>query len=114
MRSAPAVIAYLKTFHPRVSTQLDTVLPAVRVTLVYSYEGNRYEQAPVYQIEAWADTEGQADILANQLWDEWPKFHGAWGNQWIIGAWTVSIPRPLPDPTTNKYRYMFEGGMRLG
>lgn len=115
-RAAPAIIAYLKPQVPgaRVSTVLNSVLPAVRVTLVYDYDAQEWERAPVFQIEVWADDEIVADTLANSLWNAWPGFRGVYANTTVMGAWRVSGPRPLPDTVSSKARVMFEGAFRIG
>lgn len=112
----PLVIAWLRD-HPdlaplhggRVSTRLDDVLPALRVTLVYDAQAaTAWERVPVYQIEVWAEDEVAAGQIATDVANTWASFKGRFGAAYISGSEVVTWPRPEPDPETDLPRYLLE------
>jgi len=120
-RPTPAVVSWIKN-NPafsahggRVGTSLNQTLPAVRVTLLYYLaSGGRWERHPVFQIEAWATNEAQADTLATDIANHWPDFRGNVGQAYISGAWLHSDgPIPMPDQSTNLFRYQFEAALSI-
>jgi hypothetical protein len=99
----------------RVSTVLDSVLPALRVTKVSDYERATAEEAsPIYQVEVWADDELVAGDLAWRLFNAWPSAHA----EHLLGAlvhgrFSDSSPFSSPDPETESPRYLVALGIRL-
>src|SRR4051812_33251390 len=47
----------------RVSDEMSQTLPCLRVTVGFYLPANRWERKPVYQIDAWGKTMGEADTL---------------------------------------------------
>jgi hypothetical protein len=120
-RAAPAVIAWLRTedrlapIHGgRVSTELNQVMPCMRVNIVYYLPSNRWERVPVFQLEAWATTERDADTLGNEAANVWPDLRGNIGQAYISGAWlNTEGPIPVRDPDTQFYRTFFDAAVRI-
>lgn len=99
----------------RVSTYLDSVLPAVRVTKVSDLEASTREEAtPIYQVEIWADEEFVAGDLAWRLTAAWPSSTATVAGAALVhGRWVETNPFPQPDAETEKPRYLLNLGIRL-
>lgn len=121
-RAAPAVIAWLRTedtlapIHGgRVSTEMNQTLPCLRVNVVYYLPAaDRWERVPVFQIEAWATNERDADVLGTAVANIWPNLSGTIGQAYISGAWLhTEGPIPVRDPNTQYYRTFFDAAVRI-
>ncbi|MBP2323356.1 hypothetical protein JOF56_003741 [Kibdelosporangium banguiense] len=117
----PAIIALLTTLPGldeiggRVSTQLDSTLPAIRVTKVSDREAPvSWEATPIYQIEVWADDEFQAGALAWAIKNNWPTAKRAVVLDALVhGRWVDTDPISSPDPETELPRFLITVGIRL-
>lgn len=120
-RPTPAVVSWLR-IHPdltlhggRVSTELNQVLPCMRVNIVYYLpSADRWERVPVFQIESWAANERDADLLGTAAANAWPDFRGSIGQAYISGAWlNTDGPIPIQDPDTQFFRTYFDAALRI-
>jgi hypothetical protein len=117
----PAVIALLGELPGlapvggRVSTQLDAILPAIRVTKVGDREESTpLEATPLFQVEVWANDEFTAGSLAWALRNEWPSAKRQLvGDALVYGRWIAVDPTPSPDPETDLPRFLVTVGIRL-
>jgi len=98
----------------RVSDEMSQTLPCLRVTVGFYLPANRWERKPVYQIDAWGKTMGEADTLGTLVANVWPDFHGTVGQANIVGAWLhTDGPLPLRDPDTQLYRTMVQAALEI-
>lgn len=99
----------------RISTSLDSTLPALRVTKVADLEPPTSEEAtPIFQVEIWADDEFVAGDLAWRLKDIWPfSVPTVVGSALVHGRWVEASPFPQPDSETEKPRFLISLGIRL-
>ncbi|MDT8915757.1 hypothetical protein [Amycolatopsis sp. PS_44_ISF1] len=99
----------------RVSTQLDSTLPALRITKVSDREGPTPQEAtPLFQVEVWAEDEFIAGSLAWALRNEWPSAKRQLvGDTLVYGRWIAADPTPSPDPETDLPRFLVTVGIRL-
>jgi len=106
----------------RIGTDLEAPLPALRVALA-GYQGGSatgWESMPMFQVDVWAETEGQAEALAWHLVNYWPdaSSHVLEQGGAISGRWIVQLPISLPPDDdgakdTGYSRYMVTVGFRL-
>lgn len=99
----------------RVSTVLDAVLPALRITKVGDAEvPTTDDAAPIYQVEVWADDEFTAGDIAWRLVNAWPSARRERVLDALVrGRWVEANPFPSPDPETETSRYLVSLGIRL-
>lgn len=99
----------------RISTSLDSTLPALRVTKVADYEPpTSAEATPLYQVEVWAHDELVAGDLAWRLAQSWPTGTAETVLTALVhGRWTESNPFPSLDTETLTPRYLVTLGIRL-
>ncbi|WP_394620947.1 hypothetical protein JNUCC0626_18190 [Lentzea sp. JNUCC 0626] len=117
----PAVVALLaglpglEDVGGRVSTRLDSTLPAIRVTKVRDREAPAsWEATPIYQLEVWAAEELQAGQLAWVIKNNWPTaVKRVIGDALVTGRWVDVDPSPAPDPETDLPRYLVTVGIRI-
>lgn len=106
-----------------VGTEVDDwgALPAVRVTKTGDLEApSTWEATPLFQVEVWAMSEGEAEDIAYDLRNRWTL----WGARRVAvdgvapavvhGRWVEVDPSPLtaPDETTY-HRYALTVGIRI-
>lgn len=95
----------------RVGTRLDPVRPALRVTRLGSPQNQRWEDRPELQVEAWAETQDDADLLARSLVAALPDLPGARAGGWCSAAWVTLGPLWQPDNDTQLARYIVDIGL---
>lgn len=107
--------ALATTIGDRVSTTLDSTLPAIRLTKVADREPPSYwEATPIYQAEIWAEDEFQAGQIAWDLKNAWPTAtHEVVGDALVTGRWVDFDPHSSPDPQTELPRFLVGLGIRL-
>lgn len=117
-----AAIALLKadtTITAITSTRISTdYLPgtaSIRVALVGGSQAEQENWRAHIQIECWATDQIVAGQLATTVRDRWPTFRGAIGTSTqCIGAWLETNPAWMPDPESDRPRYILTGGLWLG
>lgn len=103
------------TINGRVDINLTSPEPALRYAYVDG--GNLANGGGTvwarYQIEGWGSSltltedDGTANTLARQVHATTPDFHGLFNGTTVSGA-TAEPPRPVPDPVTNRPRWIVD------
>ena len=104
-----------------VGTEVAGELPAVRVAKTGDYEApSRWEATPLFQVEVWATSEGEAEDVAHALADDWWSYSShvvdpPGGTPALVHArWVEVAPYPLPNPDDTEYsRFVLSLGIRL-
>lgn len=104
-----------------VGTEVAGALPAVRVAKTGDHEApSRWEGTPLFQVEVWAASEGEAEDLAYSIFNAWPDSSAhtvspSGGSAALVhGRWVEVAPWPLPDPDATDYsRFVLSLGIRL-
>lgn len=125
----PVVWHLLKDLVPaaggRVGDELDSELPALRVTKVGDHEApSTWEATPLFQIEVWAADTFTAGQTAWDLANTWPTavpeivsllIEGDTETPYALvhGRWIEVNPNPMPDPETGLARFLVTVGIRL-
>lgn len=126
----PVVIAVLASLtevsdavDDRISTALDSVLPAIRLAKVGDLESpSDWEATPLYQIEVWSADEIEAGLIAWAIKNAWPTARRqVVGDALVTSRWVEIDPRSLPDTDndtvadtgTDFARYLLTVGIRL-
>ena len=119
----PVVIAELHSLGLGlpVGTEVAGSLPAVRVAKTGDLEApTRWEGTPLFQVEVWSSSEGEAEDVAYAIFNEWPHFspHEVSPNggtpALVHGRWVEVAPYPLPNPDdTDNHRFVLSLGIRL-
>lgn len=116
----PVVVALLaEHFADEVGDRVSTTdvgpSPSLRVTLLYDEEPpTTWERTPIFQVEVWADDAYAAGVLATRITNVWPTLRRVnAGGAYVSGCWIDSHPRPLPDPDTDRARYLLQVGLRI-
>jgi len=92
----------------RVGTKLGTAFPAVRVTNLGAQWSQPWETRPEFQVECWGDTQGEANLLARTVRAVIPELRGPVASGYVTAAITTLDPRWMPDPDTNRPRYLMQ------
>ena len=119
----PVVIAELVALDfPNVGTEVDDsgALPAIRVAKTGDFEApSSWEATPLFQVECWAASEGEAEDLAWRIKNDWPDFVGHpvtisdFPAVRVHARWVEVDPYPLPDPDGTDYaRFVLSVGIR--
>lgn len=115
----PIVIAILAELFPaledRVSTDLDSVLPAARITKVGDREDpSPVEITPLFQVEIWGTDEFETGQIAWDIYNRWPSVRREVVLDALVYArWSATTPTPLPDDDTDFSRHVITVGIRL-
>lgn len=117
-----AAIALLKadsTITAITSTRISTdYLPgtaSIRVTLLGGTFAEQENWRALLQLECWATDQIAAGQLATTVRQQWPTYRGTAGTgTWCAGAWLESNPFWLPDPDSDRPRYVLTVGLWLG
>ena len=98
----------------RVSTDLQPGGPAIRVTLLPGpATQTRWEWSAQLQLECWAADQLDAGDLAAAVRDAWPYVRGTFADAYVSGSWIVTEPMSVPDPQTNRPRYLLTVGLAV-
>ncbi len=81
----------------RVGTKLNATLPAVRVQRISGTVVEVWEDSPVLQVECWAATEGEADLLARTVIGALPTVRGTYASGRVWTYQVESGPFWAPD-----------------
>lgn len=102
VRAVPPLTLIIST---RVSTKLPTapVYPLIVLSRVGGRSGDWSEPARV-QFDCWAETEGQASLLARTLVAEHRNLRGTYPGGRIVLTSVVSGPLPQPDLVSGRPR----------
>lgn len=107
----------------RISVNLDSVLPALRVVYIGDQDAvSDWHAAPMFQVDVWAADLPEAERLAWDLRNAWPSaVLQLFGDAAVHGRWVVQNPLPVParisdddsDEDTGLYRYLVTVAFRL-
>ncbi len=99
----------------RISVDLDSVLPAARITKVRDLEApSAWEATPIFQVEIWGEDALVTGRLAWDLKNVWPSVvKQRIGDALVTGRWVDVDPNPSPDRETGLARHLLSLGIRL-
>lgn len=112
LRTLTAVTALTST---RISTDYLPGTASIRVTLLPGGQAEQELWRATLQIECWATDQIVAGQLATAVRTSWPTVRGAVDSAtWCAGAWIESNPTWMPDPESDRPRYILTVGLWLG
>ena len=112
LRTLPGVTALTST---RISTDYLPGAASIRVTLLPGGQAEQELWRASLQIECWAADQIVAGQLATAVRTSWRTVRGGVdATTWCAGAWVESNPTWLPDPDSDRPRYVLTVGLWLG
>lgn len=112
LKSAGAITSITGT---RISTDYLPGAASIRVTLLPGGRAEQENWRAAIQVECWATDQIVAGQLATKVRSVWPSFRGAVdATTHCIGAWVESNPAWMPDPDSDRPRYILTCGLWLG
>lgn len=97
----------------RISPMLIATLPAIRLTNVGTIERGPEEALQRIQVECWADTYDEAELLALTVVSVIPEARGQWAAGYCAGGAVESGPFDSPAPESEKYRQQLDVALQL-
>ena len=99
----------------RISTDMRPGPSCIRVSLIGGGEPfNEWVRATV-QVECWATDQLVAGQLAFTVRQRWPLLRGNLdADTHVVGCWVESDPTFLPDPDSDRPRYLLTVGLTMG
>lgn len=112
LRTLPTVTARTGA---RISTDYLPGTASIRVALVGGPDAQQETWRAHVQAECWAVDQITAGQLADAVRTAWPSVRGAVdATTWCAGGWVESNPVWMPDPDSDRPRYMLVLGLLLG
>jgi hypothetical protein len=112
LRTIPQVTALTGT---RISTDYQPGPASIRVTLLPGGAAAQETWRAAIQVECWATDQITAGQLAAAVRRWWPTLRGTIGTDtWCAGAWIETNPSWVPDPESDRPRYILTAGLLLG
>lgn len=112
LRTLPAVTALTST---RISTDYLPGSASIRVTLLPGGQAEQELWRASLQVECWATDQIVAGQLATVVRSSWPTVRGVVDSAThCAGAWVESNPTWMPDPDSDRPRYILTVGLWLG
>ena len=98
----------------RISTDMRPGATCLRVTLIGGMEPSAEWWSAQVQVECWATDQIAAGQLAALVRQRWPQLRGDFAGAHMVGGWVETDPVWLPDPDSDRPRYMLTVGLTLG
>ena len=98
----------------RISTDMRKGASCIRVTLVGGMEPSAEWWSAQVQVECWATDQVVAGQLASLVRSRWPRLRGTFAQTHMVGGWIETDPTWLPDPDSDRPRYMLTVGLTVG
>lgn len=98
----------------RISTDYLPGAASIRISVVGGSQAEQENWRAALQIECWAEDQIVAGQLAATVREAWPQLRGAVSGTRVIGCWLESNPAYVPDPDSDRPRYLLTVGLWLG